>query len=195
MKTYPAVEAAHGHAMDILRLNRSDNLGVRSLIPALRLRMGMDQEAYDFCEWWAVVLTDRSYDWGDETLPFLDIKDADVFETLPPATLLRAGDLSHNVAMTLLKVRLLVDVRALRSSKLIEGKVPPEILDRVRKMLVVSEVIAGRRDLLDGEGHGPLIAKLEKQVLKLVKVVEVMNRYVSLVVVSYCSPSFLPPQL
>ncbi|KAF4997648.1 hypothetical protein FGRMN_3680 [Fusarium graminum] len=38
-----AVEVALQHSLDMIRLCRADNLGVRSLIPALNLRLGRDQ--------------------------------------------------------------------------------------------------------------------------------------------------------
>ena len=42
VKTYAAVEAAHGYCMDMLRLCSSDNMGIRDMIPALKLRLGKD---------------------------------------------------------------------------------------------------------------------------------------------------------
>ena len=46
--TYAAVEAARSHLADMLRLCRGDNMGVRDLVPATLLRLGRDQECYDF---------------------------------------------------------------------------------------------------------------------------------------------------
>lgn len=46
--TYAAVEAARSHLADMLRLCRGDNMGVRDLVPAILLRLGRDQECYDF---------------------------------------------------------------------------------------------------------------------------------------------------
>lgn len=42
IETYTAVNAAHDHIMDLLRLSRSDNMGVRDLVPALKLWLGKD---------------------------------------------------------------------------------------------------------------------------------------------------------
>ncbi|KAJ4002675.1 hypothetical protein NW766_012801 [Fusarium irregulare] len=53
VRTGEAVEAALGHALEMLRLCRGDNQGVRSYVPALYLRLGRDQEAYDFIKWHA----------------------------------------------------------------------------------------------------------------------------------------------
>ena len=82
VKTYAAVEAAHGHVTDILRLCRSDNMGVRDVLPALELRLGNDQQCYDFCKWWATTGQEGDYDWGNMDNPYLNVKDADVLE--PP---------------------------------------------------------------------------------------------------------------
>lgn len=80
VKTYASVKAAHDHIMDMLRLCRSDNMGVREQVPWLKLRLGRDQECYDFCVWWATTGQERDYDWGNMDLPYLDIKNADILE-------------------------------------------------------------------------------------------------------------------
>ena len=41
IKTRDAVQAAHDHVKECLRLCRSDNMGVRDMAPALMLRSGM----------------------------------------------------------------------------------------------------------------------------------------------------------
>jgi hypothetical protein len=50
-KTRDAVLAALDHALDMLRLCRSDDIGVRDCVPAVCLRLERDQEAYNFCQW------------------------------------------------------------------------------------------------------------------------------------------------
>ena len=52
IKTYQAAKTVLEHLMDLLRLYRSDNMGVRDLVPAQMLRIGQEQEAYDFVKWW-----------------------------------------------------------------------------------------------------------------------------------------------
>ena len=118
VKTYTAVYAAYGHIIDLLRLCRSDNMGVRDVLPALALRLGKDQQCYDFCKWWATTGQEGDYDWGEMDNPYLDIKDADMFE--PPIEHFLGGfDLAHTVVITLLKTKLLIDVRALQNSSII----------------------------------------------------------------------------
>jgi hypothetical protein len=48
IKTLRAIQSAFDHVMDLLRLCRSDNMGVRDLAPALFIRLGRYQEGYDF---------------------------------------------------------------------------------------------------------------------------------------------------
>jgi ribonuclease HI len=106
VKTVAAVEKALEHFTDMLRLCRSDNLGVRDFIPPLLLQLGREQECYDFLKWWVTV--DPNYDWGNTGLPYLNIKDANVFEPLDWSQ----ASFGHLVALTLLKLRLLLDFQA-----------------------------------------------------------------------------------
>jgi ribonuclease HI len=107
--TKRAVEDALDHFSDMLRLCRTDNLGMRDIIPALLLRLGRDQECYDFLKWWATAFGDNNHSskihgWGDTLVPFLDIRGVNLFESIEP---FRSGrpSLAHLVALTLLKLR------------------------------------------------------------------------------------------
>jgi hypothetical protein len=94
----------------MLRLCRSDDLGVRDIIPDLLLRLGREQECYNFIKWWATADPNGTYDWGDVTLPYLDIRGADTFE--PVTAFSKGTNLSHLVSLTLLKLRLYFDLEA-----------------------------------------------------------------------------------
>lgn len=104
--TVAAVEKSLEHFTDMLRLCRSDNLGVRDAIPPLLLRLGREQECYDFLKWWATV--DDNYDWANPALPYLDIENANAFESFDWPR----EKLAHLVTVTLLKLRLLLDFQA-----------------------------------------------------------------------------------
>lgn len=52
INTKHAVEATLEHSLDMLRRNHNDNQSMRSIIPPLYLRLGRDQECYDFLVWW-----------------------------------------------------------------------------------------------------------------------------------------------
>jgi ribonuclease HI len=108
--TTAAVEKALEHLTDMLRLCRGDNMGVRDIVPALMLRLGREQECYDFLKWWAVADLDGRYDWGDTTLPYLNIRGADAFEALDVFRSGRRTSLSHLAILTLLKLRLRLDL-------------------------------------------------------------------------------------
>ncbi|KAF7508644.1 hypothetical protein GJ744_009036 [Endocarpon pusillum] len=174
VKTHAAVKAAHDHAMDCLRLCRGDNMGVRDMLPALKLRLGQDQECYDFIKWYATTGQDGEYDWGDMDNPFLDLKGEDVFEPLPANTTHRFAALSHTVALTLLKLRLKLDIRHLQRSSIIGTQVPQEIMDNIREQ-AVGNIVSGRKDIMDATDLTPLNRELDKQIQALIKAVETQN--------------------
>lgn len=177
IKTYAAVAAAQRHIMDLLRLCRSDNMGVRDLLPALDLRLGKDQECYDICKWYATTGQESNYDWGNMDNPFLDVKNADVFEPPLQDFLSEYGDLSHGVAITLLKIRLLMDARTLQNSSMLSDKVPQEILDSVRDQLMSGSVIAENKSIMNAKDNTLLIEMMELQVDDLYTAVKKTNKY------------------
>ncbi|KAI1196795.1 hypothetical protein F5X97DRAFT_203174 [Nemania serpens] len=110
--TTRAVEKALAHFQDMLRLCRSDNLGIRDIVPGLLLRLGREQECYDFLKWWAVIDDEHHYNgrynWGDVSLPYLDIRGANAFE--PVYASASRLSLSQLVILALLKLRLYTDI-------------------------------------------------------------------------------------
>ena len=173
--TRQAVETALDHMLDMLRLCRSDNMGLRDIVPALFLRLSRDQECYDFCKWWETTGSEGSYDFGDTSLAYLDIKNADVFEPVDPF-INRYSSLSQTIAIMLLKIRLLIDLQTLERAKQQAGPyVPKEILDIIRKHAVGS-VIAGNLEILDRD-QTPYIKVLEAQVIQLFETINKANKY------------------
>jgi hypothetical protein len=149
-----AVETAVDHCMDMLRLNRSDNMGLRNFVPALMLRLGRDQDAYDFVRWWATCDPDGDYDWGNVNLPHLDTKDADALEDPRWWAGGRCLDLSHASVVVLIKLRLLFTLRDLQNTaRALHGSIlPREIVDQVRgELLVGSPLLAARRGLASSD--------------------------------------------
>ena len=63
INTTEAVQEGHSNVMDMLRLCRSDDIGVRDLVPALFLRLKRDQECYDYVKWYNTSGQDSHYDW------------------------------------------------------------------------------------------------------------------------------------
>ena len=177
-RTRDAVQAALDHTRDMLRLCRGDNLGVRGLMPALYLRLGQDQDCYDFIKWWATCDPDGHYDWGNTDLTYLDIHGADVFE--PVERCMPDYALNHRIALTLLKVKLLLDLKTLQNAGAIGEKVPQEILDSIRGQLV-SPVIASNADLLKtittGKSLNTYLDTVNDQVETMYKAVDEDNKH------------------
>jgi hypothetical protein len=178
IKTLDAVELALDHFMDILRLSRSDNMGVRSHVPALLLRLGKDRECYDFVKWWATTGEESDYDWGDTSLPYLDIKDADIFE---PVDLFCRNffDLSHTVSVTLLKLRLFLAIKeCLRNVTVLResGSLPTELFDHIQNSLLRS-VLGKKLDDTYSAQCSELVDILSPQVDRLYEAVERANRH------------------
>lgn len=174
------VQAALDHLLDLLRLCRSDNMGLRDLVPALYVRLNRDQAAYDFLKWYATTGQDSGYDWRDTQLPFLDVKDANVLEPLRGLwTEKPCLELSHAVTVALLKMRVLLDLRAVQNaSRTLRGTVPPEIVDLIRARLV-GTVVGSRPQILRGaaEDVAPLVLEMKCQVRQLYRSIDRSNPY------------------
>ncbi|KAG6016193.1 hypothetical protein E4U54_002078 [Claviceps lovelessii] len=160
------VQTALNHLADMVRLNRSDNMGLRSMIPPLLIRLGRDQDAYDFVKWHATTGQDPDYDWGNMSLPFLDIKGADVLEDVEPLFTTSWHDLSHTASVMLIKTRLFLDLRSLETAPLaLDGKMPPELTQLVQNELV-GFMLTARPELLSlsAPDTTALMTKLKHQI-------------------------------
>jgi hypothetical protein len=175
VKTRAAAKAALDHILDMLRLCRGDNMGIRDVAPPIFLRLGQDQECYDFVKWWATTAQESDYDWGDMDAPYLHLKGEDIFE---PIDFLKGKltALSHTASIMLVKIRILRDLKALDDSGVVGEIVPQEILDNIRGQLV-STIVAGNKDIMNSKDQKPLIEKLEKQVEELYKSLHKSNQY------------------
>lgn len=176
IKTYDAVKNAFDHIMDMLRLCRGDNMGVRDIVPALFIRLGNDQECYDFLKWYATTGSRSDYDWGDMDLPYLDVRDADAFETITRFTT-RFFDICHVIPLMLIKMNLLRDIKSLENSYFLYERLPVELADCIRKK-AVGKIVAKRKDMLMSKNQNQLIEILEKQLQQLFAFVNKSNKYV-----------------
>ena len=178
VNTLDAVEIAYENFMDIFRLCRSDNMGVRDQVPALLLRLGKDQECYDFIKWWQIRHSDGDYDWGDTSLPYLDLRDSDILEPVDRFCI-RFVNFNHVIAATLLKIRLLLGVKqALKSSTTLREcrLLPAELFNKIQDSLMDS--ILGRRwDGMDATQRSHLVDTLSSQIDKLYLAAEKANTY------------------
>ncbi|CAK7226512.1 hypothetical protein SBRCBS47491_006256 [Sporothrix bragantina] len=165
MNTPDSVREGLDHMLELLRLDRRDGMGQRDFAPAMMLRLDKDQECYDFLKWWAINDPDASGDWGDMSLPYLDLHGADVMED--PEFLMRDSNFSldHLTMFLLLKLKLLVDVRNLQVLRKIykARKMPTELLLMVEPMAVRSPISASRFVGLSDNALNALEKKLTRQ--------------------------------
>lgn len=165
--------------MDMIRLCRSDNMGVRDIIPGLLLRLNKDQECYDFIKWWAVIRHDSHYDYGDTDLPYLNIKNADVFES-PERFCDQFPNLSHLTYLCLLKIKLLFEVMRLEQCTASLGPaIPREILDLIESSIPQSPAVRKSREIMSGDSdvRKTMIDKLEMQIGEIFDSVARANQY------------------
>ncbi|KAK8017385.1 hypothetical protein PG993_013711 [Apiospora rasikravindrae] len=160
--TLDGLTEALEHFWDMLRLCRSDNMGIRDHVPSLLLRLDRDQECYDFVKWWETVGQEDDYDWSDTDLRFLDVRDADVMEE-PKFLLHRFGNLGFLVSILLLKIKMLLDIRHIKViRKVLIGRLPIELWREVESSAVRSPFSARR---FVGRPYGDL-TKAEDTLLK-----------------------------
>ncbi|QPC71162.1 hypothetical protein HYE68_001914 [Fusarium pseudograminearum] len=167
VRTGEAVQAALDHALDMIRLCRGDDQGVRSYIPALHLRLGNDQEAYDFIKWYAVV-PDENYTWNDTSLPYLDLHDQDALEPVFEKT--HYHDVSFTVALTLIKIRLILHAFVLRNPSASREARYDHLQEEA-----MSNILLSQPDVVAQEKYLDLITQLRAQILQLYKKVKEDN--------------------
>lgn len=176
IKTLDAVQTALDHLMDMLRLNRGDNMGVRDLVPALLLRLGRDQDCYDFVKWYQTMGQQGDYDWGDMSLPFLNVKNANALESVDYMCG-RWIQLSPVSAIALLKIKLLLDLKALQNSAFLDEQVPREIVDEIQRFVPQSSIISERKQMMDPSSCASHIRELSSQVDKLYTTIDTSNSH------------------
>lgn len=143
--TRDSVEMQLDHARDMIRLCRSDNMGIREFVPFLMLRTDRDQKCYDFVKWYFTTGSKPDYDWGNMDLRFLDVKDASAFEDIMNLGLRGFCKLSHVVALTLLKAKMLLDLNTLESATDVVPRLndmPRELFDSVRSLIPRSPILS-----------------------------------------------------
>ncbi|KAF2627005.1 hypothetical protein BU25DRAFT_342381, partial [Macroventuria anomochaeta] len=169
--TEGAVALALKHLLAMLHLCRSDNMGVRDLVPALYLRLGRDQEAYDFCKWWVTTAQEGDYDWGNRSSRFLHVKD--------PKDFVREAStsLAFAVSVTLIKIRLLIDLQALmRDRGIASPKLPSEIIDQ-SKVHCASSIILGQRHVLERDDQTSNITAQRRHIKQLFEAARDSNKH------------------
>jgi len=154
IRTYhrQGIDDALANFLDMLRLSRSDNRGIRLIAGPLFLRVGQDQECYDFLKWWAIKSNDQNgYDWHDTSLPYLDIKDADVLEPID-VFLNDYAMVIPLVTLLLIKVRLLLEIQAVEKVReILQPHATPERIMKELDGLLLGNCLRRRVELVDNE--------------------------------------------
>ncbi|SMQ52668.1 unnamed protein product [Zymoseptoria tritici ST99CH_1A5] len=157
-------------------------MGVRNIAPSLMIILGKDQDAYDFMKWHGTAGQDSHYDWGDMSLPFLDLHGEGAFEALAEGDWTdEYADLAHQAALTLIKFRLLLDLYSLQSSmREVTEQLPQELVDNIRKHLI-SDIVAGHaglmQDVRDGVFIKAYIENIESQMNAMFDVIHKANKH------------------
>eukprot|EP01034_Spumella_vulgaris_P036104 gene36104-44526_t len=116
-----SLHAAVAHMLDQLRLCRGDNMGLRDVIPGIMMRIGQEQQCYDFIKWW-LTGAGSDYDWGDMDLPYLSVKNADLFEPVLSQFHDKYGpSVQYVAAMTLIKFRVLIQNMTSQVTELLDA--------------------------------------------------------------------------
>lgn len=151
---------------------------MRSIIPALYLRLGRDQAAFDFLKWYADA--PPNFAWDDVAQPMLDVRDADALAPVA-VDLPRSGlgpDLCFLLALLLLKARLFVDVSMLDGFVKKLGKDAPADRMEIVDEEALTDVLRGRRDVVDVADYTPVMADLRRQMVDIYANIVKHNRYV-----------------
>ncbi|RYP05838.1 hypothetical protein DL765_009712 [Monosporascus sp. GIB2] len=122
------------------------------------------ETAYDLIKWYATVGT-GSYDWHDTELPFLNLHGEDAFEGFQEHGD-KMNDSSQLVTMTNFKARLLLDVKGLKDHVARHPNLSyEERIQRVREG-ALSNVLCGRREIVERDNFQDLVHGLSSQVAK-----------------------------
>jgi len=178
IRTGEAVDAALAHAFTMLRLAPLDESAVHGYVPAMYLRLGRDQAAYDFVKWWAVAKPGDDRGWHDTALA-----GDDVLEPLQVLTRLKGMiQLSMIISMVLLKMRLMLDLmglQALRNLALEKAGRLPTMEEKMGfvKEEAMSDVLLSRPDVVGRADFEDVIEDLVCQVKMLFTFVQERNQH------------------
>ena len=115
INTLSAAQEAFFHSVEMTRLNGRDNQGLRNVVPWLLLRLGEEKENFRFMRWWLVTDQDENYDRSEPNQPPILIEQ-DPFRPVIEFLSANVLNLSHLIALTLLKIRLVLDLKTLYRS-------------------------------------------------------------------------------
>ena len=180
LDSHDAIALGLENLLDMMRLCRGDNLGVRDMIPSLYVRLNQDQKCYDFIKWYATEGSRSDYDWGDIDLPFLNLENEDVMEDVALFHG-RFSDAAHGIPITLIKVRMLLDLRDVQASSALLGidRLNFDAVQHIQERLELrSPVWSSKPALLSAEGMDERIKVLERQTDEMFAAIKKSNRLI-----------------
>lgn len=166
IRTVRAVEASLKHALHFIHLEVYCFKGLQHRIPPLFLRLGRDQGCYDYIKWFHY----RGY-----RVDYIKNANANALESVE--YMCSSRHVSHVSAMTLLKIKLLLDVRSLKNSTILGTRLPLEILQNVQRYIPQSMIISNDKKIMYLSNFDSLLEELISQVVLLYKTVSEANKY------------------
>jgi hypothetical protein len=171
VSTRLAVKSGLNHIHEITKNEKSAMLGIADLAPASFLRLSRGQQAYDFMKWW---ITTPETIFGPPQQPYTAVKNRDILE---PTTVFmgKCPSMTFMATLTLLKLRLLMDLQSLqRSNENISAKLPQELVDEIRKNMVSPTV---SRQLIERDDRQEDIVKVKADVKMMYHAVKASNTH------------------
>lgn len=162
--------------MELMKLCREDEFQVRQRAPPFMLRLGKDQECYDFIKWWDTIGIDPNHNFRDLRRPHLDIRNSNAFESVE-TFLGRHSSLTMLVCLMLVKIKLLLDLKRLKDTQILETKLPTELIDHIRQYIPMSQIISSRSNLINQGEWKKEIKSLNQQVSRLFDLVHSANPF------------------
>lgn len=154
-----AMQTALDILLDILRLDHCNSMRVHSLIPALYLRLGRDQEFYDYLAWWHNLDRDEEWRASGVDMPHLRMKHVDPFA--PVEFNIDLALVTHGAMLCLFKWRLCSDLRSLTNLYTISGdRLPTELFDQICCHMPTSMAIQKNKSLMEDIAKGKDISYL-----------------------------------
>ncbi|KAL8651901.1 MAG: hypothetical protein Q9226_004490 [Calogaya cf. arnoldii] len=176
--TFDALRLAAEKACLMLRCFPSDPMNLRSDLPGVYLRLGRDHEAYSLVKWCQLnQLSDQDIHKLYPVVPYLDITDANVFEQ--PTDIISAinddPSLVNMFCVTLLKIKILVDITSLQQIRALHQKLPPELVNLVQGFIPITDAVRNNHQIMSKADYTDLIADVTDQIKMCLEAVEKAN--------------------
>jgi hypothetical protein len=166
-----AVQAGLNHVLEMAGLSKTNMLGTADLAVPCFLRLGRDQECYDFMKWW---ITTPESTMQPPKKPYTSVRNADVLES-SSIFMGKCPSLNFMACLILLKLRILMDLQSLqRSAAEVGGKLPQELVDEIRADMVSSALT---RAVIEREDHSASIAALVTEIKEMLSATHKANEH------------------